>query len=322
MLASIQRISKIEPIKDADKIEKAEVLGWQVVVKKGEFNVNDLIVYVEIDTVLPETDWSAFLKEKDFRIRSIRLKNQLSQGIIFPLSILEKETNGKIIKEGLDVSDIIGIKHYEKPVPASMKAITRGNFPGYLIKTDEEKIQNHPEYFNLLKDRMVYITTKCDGTSATFSMLDGDYHVCSRNLSLKNEHPNIYWQMSEKYGIEEILKKFDGLCIQGEICGKSIQGNKLGLKEHELFVFNVYDIHSRKYMDCYDLIDFCKENKLQMVPLEMVGLFKCDLIALIEKAKGYYTSGKLKEGIVVRTIEYPRISFKVLNNDALLKNKE
>ena len=75
-LASIQKIKALEPIPNADAIEKATVLGWQLVVKKGEFEVGDLCVYCEIDSVMPNRPEFEFLKPRKMRIRTLRLRGQ------------------------------------------------------------------------------------------------------------------------------------------------------------------------------------------------------------------------------------------------------
>jgi RNA ligase (TIGR02306 family) len=87
-LASIQRIISLEPITGADKIEKATVLGWELVVKKGEFKVGELCIYCEVDSVLPDKKEFEFLRDRKFRIKTIKLKGQVSQGICFPLGII------------------------------------------------------------------------------------------------------------------------------------------------------------------------------------------------------------------------------------------
>src|SRR6056297_506501 len=87
-LASIQKIRSLDPIEGADAIERATVLGWQLVVKKGEFKPGDLAVYCEIDSLMPERPEFEFLKPRKMRIRTVRLRGQVSQGICFPLSIL------------------------------------------------------------------------------------------------------------------------------------------------------------------------------------------------------------------------------------------
>ena len=107
-LASIQKITKLSPIEGADLIEKASVLGWEVVVKKDEFKEGSLCVYIQIDTVVPELPEYEFLRERKFRVRTIKLRKQISQGLIIPLPVGSW-------KEGDDVTELLGIKKYEKP---------------------------------------------------------------------------------------------------------------------------------------------------------------------------------------------------------------
>jgi len=96
-LAHVEKIVSIQPIDGADRIEVATVLGWQVVVKKDEFKVGDLCIYIEIDSVLPEIEDFEFLRDKKFRIKTQKLRGQISQGLILPLDALNNF--GKLIKE-------------------------------------------------------------------------------------------------------------------------------------------------------------------------------------------------------------------------------
>jgi RNA ligase (TIGR02306 family) len=110
-LASIQKIINLTPIDGADLIEKATVLGWEVVVKKGEFKIGELCVYIQIDTVVPETEQFEFLRDRKFRVRTIKLRKQISQGLLIPIS-----KNWKAgLCEGDDVTGYVGVKKYEKP---------------------------------------------------------------------------------------------------------------------------------------------------------------------------------------------------------------
>ena len=84
-LASIETISELNPISGADKIEVARIKGWNVVVKKGQFEVGNKVVYCEVDSILPERPEFEFLKDKHYRIRTVKLRGQVSQGICFPL---------------------------------------------------------------------------------------------------------------------------------------------------------------------------------------------------------------------------------------------
>jgi RNA ligase (TIGR02306 family) len=100
-LATIQKIINIEPIADADKIEKATVLGWSMVVKKNEFKIKDLCIYIEIDSIVPDIPYFEFMRERKFRVKTIKLRGVLSQGLLLPLSFLNEfgnllEKNNKI----------------------------------------------------------------------------------------------------------------------------------------------------------------------------------------------------------------------------------
>ena len=88
-LASIQKIVDLQPIPKADRIEVATIQGWQCVVKKGEFQVGDLCVYFEIDSLLPEKPVFEFMRDRKFRVRTIKLMKCVSMGLILPLSIFE-----------------------------------------------------------------------------------------------------------------------------------------------------------------------------------------------------------------------------------------
>jgi len=175
-LATIERISAINPIPDADQIERATIRGWNIVVKKGDHKVGDLIVYCEIDSLMPEKPEFEFLRSRGFRIRTIKLRGQVSQGIIFPLSIIPDLTifadgttmaNGEYIVEGLDVTEFLGITKYDPPIPAELSGQVLGNFPSHSIKTDEERIQNLIDHYEDYRKEEWIATEKVDGTSMT-----------------------------------------------------------------------------------------------------------------------------------------------------------
>jgi len=328
-LATIQIITDIQPIPDADAIEVASVMGWKCVVKKGEFKIGDKCVYIGIDTIVPETPQFEFLRKAHYRIKTIRLRKQLSQGIIFPLTIIQNQQEWV---EGQDVTEIVNVRKYEKPIPINLAGIIKGNFPSYIPKTDEIMLQSILSVLNEIKDKEVYITVKCDGTSATFVNHDNEVHVCSRNLSLKETEDNVYWKMYHKYHLENMPPEF---AVQGEICGPGIQKNKLELTEQELFVFDIYNINQGKYLNYFEMVDFCKNYNLQTVPLIQVCKFDYTLEQLLEMAKGKYPNGQNREGIVIRPVNESyskiidkkygrqgRMSFKVLNNDYLEKDDD
>ena len=176
-----------------------------------------------------------------------------------------------------------------------------------------------------LNGKPYYITTKMDGTSGIVYCIDGKIGCCSRNKEIKDEEGALYWLPVHKYGLKEKLANLGkNLVLTGEICGPGIQKNKLRMAEIEWFVFDVKDWDSQRYLPYEEAGKICSELGLSLVPLEEQGdNFGYTLEELLEKAKGKYPSGLDKEGIVVRDLAAPKaVSFKVLNNDALLKEKE
>ena len=103
-LASIQRIDDIQPIEGKDRIAMARIKGWNVIIQKSEFNVGDKCVFLEIDSVLPEKSWFEFMRQRKFRVRTLKFGNAISQGLAFPLSVFEHY--GKLIYDG---DQIIGV---------------------------------------------------------------------------------------------------------------------------------------------------------------------------------------------------------------------
>lgn len=144
-LASIQKIDKILEHPNADKLEIAVVNGWKTIIKKDEFKVGDLIIYCEIDSWIPHevapflTRGSDEPKEyggiKGQRLRTIKLRGHISQGLVLPLSTLKNSD----YTVGDDVTEELGIIKWERPQPASLSGDTKGNFPSYIRKTNQER---------------------------------------------------------------------------------------------------------------------------------------------------------------------------------------
>jgi RNA ligase (TIGR02306 family) len=330
-LATIQRIKALEPIENADAILKATVLGWQLVVKKDEFRVGDLCVYCEIDSLLPDRpDW-AFLAARGWRIRTIRLRGQVSQGICFPLSVLPPGTPQH---EGADVTDGLGIKLYEPPVPAHLAGVARGPFPAFVPKTDETRVQ-------VLEDLLIkhaglpcYITEKLDGSSATYYVRHDRFGVCSRSLDLLEDETNSFWRVARALTIEEKLRALGrNVAIQGELIGEGIQGNKYRLRGQTVRFFNAFDIDRHVYLNFADFIALIAELDLETVPiLDTNWPLLADIPALVALSAGRSVlSDTTREGIVIRPLteardvvgtSVGRVSFKVISPAFLLKFDE
>jgi len=334
-MASVQTIEEITPHPNADRIEIAKILGWNVIVKKGEFSVGDKCVYCEIDSQTPEKPEFEFLKERKYRVKTLKLRGILSQGLCLPLSLLP-ESNYYI---GENVSEILGITKYEKLVPVSLQGRIRGNFPRQIPKTDEIRIQSVPNVLHRNKGKTFRISKKIDGTSMScFLDPETGLHICSRNIDLAPdfEHKwngNAYWSYATKHNIEEILKQLGGsIAIQGELFGSGIQGGKYGLKGLQYRVFNFYDIDSHKYIEYDTILDAIETFGLSkdfLVPQlgEMVLDHSVEEILKLADGKSVFADVP-REGIVLRSVpedtdfELGRLSFKAISNEWLLKNKE
>lgn len=339
-LASIQQIKYKKEIPNADAIECVGVLGWECVSKKGEFKEGDRCIYFEIDSLLPEIPEFEFLRKscyrkdlKKFRLKTVKLRGQLSQGLALPLSIFP---DFKDLESGSDLTNILNIGKYEPPIPAQIQGDAR-SFSWLIEKTDEIRVQQNDEYnfIEKLTGSPYYISLKLDGTSCTFIVdpKDDEYHVCGRNYSYKKCDDHSFWKINNKYEIENKIREFNKLnnrCIalQGECVGPGIQKNKLGLKSIDFYVFNVVDVQKgRIHID--EACSIVENMGLKFVPiLEKANNFNYSQETLLEMAKGKYcdhfqdaTSNQEREGIVIRSV-CGKISFKAINNNFLLKDEE
>jgi len=311
-LASIRKISDLSPIEGADKIEVATIDGWKVVVAKDvNHKVGDLVVYCEVDSFLPIREEFEFLRksshkkmgdQEGFRLKTIRLRGQLSQGLILPIHILPF---GEAFHEGQDVTEVLGIVKYEPPVPAELAGKVKGLFPSFLRKTDEERVQNLTSEYEEYRtsDHKFYVTEKLDGSSATFYLRNGEFGVCSRNLELLETEGNTFWKVARELNLENKMKSLGkNISIQAELIGESVQGNP-------------YKIKGQKFKDTVEMLG------LETVPVLDTN-FKLpdtnDELLKFADSKSELNPNYDREGIVIRTLDR-KISFKVISNKFLLK---
>ena len=186
-LVTVQRIESLTPIPKADKIElcKLEGLGWSFVVKKGDYTVGDDAVYFETDSFIPDTNnnfeflrTSCYKQMPDgkhgYRIKTVRLRGQVSQGLLMPMNILPRSR----YTIGQDVSELLGVTKWEPPMPKCLSGKAKGTFPSFLVKTDETRVQLLQSVINRYVDTNCYVSEKIDGSSVTYYINNDVFGVC------------------------------------------------------------------------------------------------------------------------------------------------
>lgn len=337
-MATIRKIDALNTIEGADAIECATIGGWKVVVKKGEFAVGDRAVYCEIDSWIP-TEIASFLSKgkepREFegihgeRLRTVKLRGQLSQGLLLNLDDVIPQTNSFV--EGDDVSELLNIVKWEMPMNAQLAGMAKGNFPSEIPKTDQERAQNLvAEIRAAAESGTEYeVTEKLEGSSMTVYLIDGEFGVCSRNLDLKETEGNTFWQVARRDGIEAKMRGLFGdknLAVQGELIGPGIQGNIYKLREPEFRVFDIYDVFGGAYLSPMFRRALVEEMGLLHVPVlhtnQNLGTGSVEEILKFAEGKSVIgdITGPEREGIVFKEAN-GGMSFKAISNKYLLGEK-
>lgn len=376
-LAYTARVGEITPIAGADSIELVSVLGWKVIAKIGEFKEGDLCVYFEIDSKLPEAEWSEFLRNKNFKVKTMKLGKfgVISQGLALPLSAFDVEIPRE---ENIDLTEILKVTYsvaednerkgtgdpnakYKSMASRHQKIFKQKwarwlmrrewgrklmffffgrkkdkprGFPGFVSKTDEERVENQPWRVG---DGKTYLATeKLDGTSCTYALerkgRKFEFYVCSRNVRQRDEKQscyhdhNIYWDLAFKYDIENKLKDFlesrkdcQWVCIQGEGVG-SVQGNPLKLKEDDLYIFNLKtDVDGR--WNSYAGKCWAEDMGMKWVPIlgEVQMPDTMEELKELATGKSAVNPDVMREGLVYRSLD-GQDSFKNVSREYLLKH--
>jgi RNA ligase (TIGR02306 family) len=350
-MATIRRIDELNPIEGADKIEVATVGGWKVVCQKGLYTVDDLAVYCEIDSFIPATIAPFLTKDGHYpktyegvegeRLKTVKLRGQISQGLLLPLHEVDACIEAKIsnedpdcmpssrlaqfAKEDDDVSELLGIIKYEPPVSAQLAGIAKGSFPSQIPKTDQERCQNLKREIAGSVGTAFEVTEKLDGSSMTVYLLDGVFGVCSRNLDLKESEGNTFWKAARELDLETKMRDTaDNFAIQGELIGEGIQKNIYGIKGHEFHVYDMYDILVGAYMPPAQVSNNCEKFGLRHCPVldDNCILTEYDTVdRLLELAEGKsrLNSKVDREGLVFKAVN-GGFSFKAISNKFLMKH--
>lgn len=402
-LCYVVTVDNITPIEGYDRVELAHIMGWTVVVGKGEFQIGDPAIYFEIDSKLPEVEPfinMEFLAKKKFKIQAQKMCKSLSFGLLmsaanFGWNICGTGTGqDSTVHQGIIESD--GTLHlvndesrfltkrlnvtYVEPADNKRKAPSvdkyksmaqrhpklfskkfirwlmrhswgkkllfiffgkkrdkKSDWPSWVQKTDEERVENMPWLFNSDSNETWIATEKLDGTSTTFTMkrhhwpFKNEFYICSRNVVLNDPNKpcfydsNVYAEMAEKYHIKEKMERLlkvmheNWITIQGETYGAGIQKRDYSISEHHFAAFNFITSMRGRYpttsmaalMDSYEIPHVPILDKEYTLP------------ATLEELRTYVESepstidGEIKEGIVFRSQDGSK-SFKCVSPKYLL----
>lgn len=327
-LVSVQQIKEILPIKDADQICVYKINGWSVVDRKDKYKVGDLVAYFEIDSFLPVKPEFEFLRKSSykklidgtegFRLRTIKLRGQVSQGLIMPIP-----SHINMVSIGEDLTDDFKVVKYDPPLPAELNGEVVGTFPSFIPKTDEIRVQNMDEGDFI--GELATITEKLDGTSSTFFYNQGEFGACSRNYQLRFNPDNTFFKVAAELKLEEKLKSLGkNISIQGELIGPGIQKNRYKLNKPVVKFFTAFDIDKQERYSPTEFSKLMSDLQLETVPvLEHTSKPLTDVDDLLKQAEGKSVLNKNteREGFVIRGINKP-FSFKVISNKFLLKDND
>lgn len=357
-LVSVRKITDIRSIEGADKIEQVLVDGWIVVAQKGTHSVGDSVLYFEIDSFLPESDkrFESFMKFGTRRfndvvghkVKTVRLRGVYSQGIIMPISEFPEIENPI---EDFDYSETIGVVKWEKPEVVGYNGDTKGTFPWFLRKSDQERIQNL--YGKLSQSQNLYDakfvgTLKMDGSSITVFYVEGEKYnnqgwgYCSRNQELKINHElrvsvalcpdeqdvsgegkffqGAYNSDLFRKALQLHLHFGSFYAIQGELVGTGIQGNFEKFDTYQVFAYNIFDIEKQEFVDYNTFKQMAEVVDLQIVPEVYEGqpILRESLQDILAMANGTGLKAEYREGIVWKQID-GNVQFKAISNKYLEK---
>lgn len=342
-LATVERVVSVTNHPNADRLDIVRILGYDAIVPRDSLKEEDLIVFVQPDSILPsDQDWSQeYLRyTKGGRLRAVRLRGEWSMGLVLPLTTLPgfeaSIARGNIPKEGADVTKRLGVYKFEPKLPNNTQA--KGGLPFNIPKTDEERWQNiRSRDMEQLIGQEADVTLKIDGQSGTYyCVLAGHWPgveetrvgICSRSLELKvgidaEGNPlNSNWHEAERrYDILNRLRNYCeawgvSLALRGEVYGRGIQSfnhNPHSKEDINFAGFSVYNITEKRYEvlgDPHYFLELGAALGIPSVPtLEERVPLTAELIAKYDHELKQ-VAGNPFEGVVIK---HKNGSFKVIN---------
>ena len=344
---------ELKPHPNADRLELAKPDGmeWRCCVQKGGFEKDNLAVYIPIDSILPP-ELAEFLEPLNYekgsgephRLRTMRLRGYVSQGMLIPLSVINAYVGrndvrpvGALprymrVKVGDDLADVLGITKFVAPDLAD--ADTTWNPAGFENFTDIQSFQTFADAIPYGMD--VVLTEKIHGVAykaawlhSEWTTLSGkheeglEFRVGTNNRTVKRDVQNVYTELAERLGLAEKLQNHPHTQIYGELYGLGLQKRMHYNAPNKDVKFYGVAEHSQ-FLDYDDEVDFLNSIGLTPVPLLYRGPFSLDLLKYAEGEA--FSGGHIREGFVMKPVretitdQHGRLIVKVVNPQYQLKN--
>ncbi|MGW7042911.1 RNA ligase (ATP) [Streptomyces avermitilis] len=306
---------------NADALELAQVGLYRAVVAKGAYRTGETAVYIPEQSVLP----AGLIEELGLtgrlagsgsdRVRAVRLRGELSQGIVCRPKALADVDLTRAVADGTDFAELLGITKWVPPIPPTMSGEVE-SVPDLLRWVDIENIQRYPDIFT--PGEPVVLTEKLHGTAClvTYIADEGRVHVSSKgfgakSLALKEDPRNLYWRAVHGHGVAQAAARLAErlgarrVGIFGEVYGAGVQDLTYGADgRRDTLGYAVFDVSAEidgevRWLDAADRLD----GELPLVPRLYEGPYDIDRV--LEFASGRETlSGRglhLREGVVIRS---------------------
>lgn len=348
-LATIQRVNAIYPIEGKDRIVQYGINGWKVIDQIDRYAVGDLVVYLEVDSWVPNALAPFLSRGKEPRVfenipgerlKTMKMGGAVSQGLLLPIDVLQTKDSfentgwptGIQIDDGTDVTEYLGVLLWE-PSPEFMAANARGSFPHFIPKTDQTRIENMTRAGEFHK-RTFEITEKLEGQSFTAYIRGDEVGMCSRNIELKLDEPSTWQNTFMENCLEAKLRQARDilgvdLAFQGEQVGPAIEGNIYGFNSVKLFIFKIWDITNQKSLSPADRRDLLEEIGLPGVPYVGEMVFPDDQLSVKDIRTSLMQLAYRKSALtpvvaegLVFTSNSDEFSFKAVSSLYLLNDKK
>ncbi len=304
LIVSVTRVSKIRPHPNADRLEIAEVLGWQVVVGKGEFQDGEKVVYFPPDTILPVEVSDRFKVTKYLpkgRVRCASLRGQSSFGLVV-------KPDDESWPEGANVAEHYGATKYVPPLrPGAGDA--EEDHPLFHRYSETEDLRNFPDAFRTGEE--VVVTEKIDGTNCRVGLVEGEFMAGSHEVRRKRPAPddrttNLYWYpLLSLPGVTALLESYRATArraiLFGEVFGAKVQDFDYGRRNRIDFLAFDLAVDGR-YVDFDDFARVCGRHGVATAPVVYRGPFSAEAIRREADAQSAVGGDRYREGVVVRAV--------------------